>query len=91
MRNTRYFDGDQVVQAQKSEALLRDRQQIRHPGKTCHSTSSAIGGPNTSRVIDDMDVPGYRLHPLKGRVKNRWSIWVSGKWRLTVEFRDGYA
>ena len=46
---------------------------------------------DTSRVIDDMDVPGYRLHPLKGRVKNRWSIWVSGNWRLTFEFRDGNA
>jgi proteic killer suppression protein len=46
---------------------------------------------DTSRVIDDMDVPGYRLHPLKGRAKSRWSIWVSGNWRLTFEFRDGNA
>ena len=46
---------------------------------------------DTSRVIDDMDVPGYRLHPLKGRARNRWSISVSGNWRLTFEFRDGNA
>ena len=46
---------------------------------------------DTARVIDDMDVPGYRLHPLKGRAKNRWSIWVSGNWRLTFEFKDGNA
>ena len=26
-----------------------------------------------------------------GRAKNRWSIWVSGNWRLTFEFRDGNA
>ena len=36
-----------------------------------------------------MDMPGYRLHPLKGRLKGRWSIWVSGNWRLTFEYRDG--
>lgn len=36
--------------------------------------------------IDDMKMPGYRLHPLKGRDMNRWSIWVSGNWRLTFEF-----
>ena len=36
-------------------------------------------------------VPGYRLHRLKGRAKNRWSIWVSGNWRLTFEFKDGNA
>ena len=46
---------------------------------------------DTAQVIADMEVPGYRLHPLKGRAKNRWSIWVSGNWRLTFEFRDGNA
>ena len=46
---------------------------------------------DTARGIDDMDVPGYWLHPLKGRAKKRWSIWVSGNWRLTFEFRDGNA
>ena len=44
---------------------------------------------DTAQTIDDMDLPGYRLHPLKGRMKNRWSIWVSGNWRLTFEFKDG--
>lgn len=43
----------------------------------------------TSQVIDDMDILGYRLHPLKGKMKNRWSISVSGNWRLTFEFKDG--
>jgi len=46
---------------------------------------------DTARAVEDMDVPGYRLHPLKGRAKNRWSIWVSGNWRLTFEFKDGNA
>jgi proteic killer suppression protein len=46
---------------------------------------------DTARLVEDMDVPGYRLHPLKGRAKNRWSIWVSGNWRLTFEFKDGNA
>jgi toxin HigB-1 len=38
-----------------------------------------------------MDVPGFRLHPLKGKAKGRWSIWVNGNWRITFEFRDGNA
>ncbi len=46
---------------------------------------------DTAQVVEDMEVPGYRLHSLKGRAKNRWSIWVSGNWRLTFEFRDGNA
>jgi proteic killer suppression protein len=44
---------------------------------------------DTALTIDDMDIPGYRLHSLKGRAKNRWSIWVSGNWRLTFEFKNG--
>ena len=44
---------------------------------------------DTAQMIEDMDVPGFRLHPLKGRAKRRWSIWVSGNWRLTFEFEEG--
>ena len=46
---------------------------------------------DTAREIEDMDIPGFRLHALKGREKGRWSIWVSGSWRMTFEFRDGDA
>ncbi|EQA46455.1 plasmid maintenance system killer protein [Leptospira broomii serovar Hurstbridge str. 5399] len=34
----------------------------------------------------DMDLPAYRLHPLKGKEKDRWSVWVNGNWRITFEF-----
>ena len=46
---------------------------------------------DTAISVDDMDIPGFRLHRLKGRDKERWSIWVNGNWRLTFEFRDGNA
>ena len=46
---------------------------------------------NTAQDIDDMDIPGFKLHPLKGKLKGRWSISVSGNWRVTFEFRDGNA
>lgn len=46
---------------------------------------------NTARAIEDMDIPGFRLHPLKGSMKGRWSISVSGNWRITFEFREGNA
>lgn len=44
---------------------------------------------DTATVMDDMDIPGFRLHPLKGGERGRWSIWVNGNWRLTFEFKDG--
>ena len=46
---------------------------------------------DSAQVIDDMDLPGFRLHRLKGPQRGRWSITVNGNWRLTFEFRDGNA
>ena len=46
---------------------------------------------DTATTVDDMDIPGFRLHPLKGEARARWSVWVSGNWRLTFEFHDGQA
>ena len=46
---------------------------------------------DTALTIDDMDLPGFRLHRLKGESAGRWSITVNGNWRLTFEFLDGNA
>ena len=44
---------------------------------------------DTARTIEDIDIPGYRLHSLKGSRKGIWSITVNGNWRVTFEFSDG--
>jgi proteic killer suppression protein len=36
----------------------------------------------------EMDLPGFRLHQLKGKRKNIFSVWVSGNWRVIFRF-DG--
>lgn len=46
---------------------------------------------DTATIIEDMDIPGFKLHPLKGDRKGLWSISVSGNWRITFEFKDGNA
>ena len=40
---------------------------------------------------DDIDLPGYRLHQLKGKRKDIWSITVNGNWRVTFQFENGDA
>jgi proteic killer suppression protein len=45
----------------------------------------------TAQSIEDMDVPGFRLHSLKGGEKDRRSIWINGNWRMIFEFIDGHA
>jgi len=44
---------------------------------------------DTANSIDDMDIPGYRQHPLTGSRKGTRSITVNANWRLTFEFTEG--
>lgn len=39
----------------------------------------------------DLDLPGYRLHALKGDLKGHWSVTISGNWRIIFRFADGDA
>ncbi|MGB7006651.1 MAG: type II toxin-antitoxin system RelE/ParE family toxin [Pseudolabrys sp.] len=40
---------------------------------------------------DDMNVPGFHLHPLKGSLSGYWAVSVSGNWRVTFRFDNGHA
>ncbi len=44
-----------------------------------------------SRGPEDMNLPGFRLHPLKGELKDHYAVTVSGNWRVTFRFEDGHA
>lgn len=44
---------------------------------------------DTAQTIEDMDIPGFRLHPLKGKQKGVWAISVSGNWRVTFRLLEG--
>lgn len=39
----------------------------------------------------DMDLPGYRLHRLRGDLAGYWSVTVSGNWRIIFRFQGGHA
>lgn len=41
---------------------------------------------NEAAKPQDMNLPGWKLHPLKGDLRGHWSVWVSGNWRLTFRF-----
>jgi toxin HigB-1 len=46
---------------------------------------------DTATMIDEINIPGYRLHELKGDRQGTWSIKVSGNWRITFTFNDNNA
>ena len=40
---------------------------------------------------EGMNLPGFRLHQLKGQRKGHSAVSVSGNWRVTFRFEDGSA
>jgi proteic killer suppression protein len=46
---------------------------------------------DASEDVNALNLPGFRLHSLKGDLKGFWSISVSGNWRIIFRFEDGDA
>ena len=46
---------------------------------------------NRAATPEQMDLPGFRLHPLKGNLKNFWSVTLSANWRIIFRMEDGHA
>ena len=44
---------------------------------------------HTATILEDLDLPGFRLHKLKGKMVDIWAIDVSGNWRITFKFNQG--
>ncbi|HKM47792.1 MAG TPA: type II toxin-antitoxin system RelE/ParE family toxin [Terriglobales bacterium] len=42
-------------------------------------------------AVADMDLPGFRLHPLKGELKGYWAVTVRANWRVIFRFAEGDA
>jgi proteic killer suppression protein len=79
---------------------------IRHKGlKRLHEDDDARGviGEQTEKLRDilarldaastiaDLDLPGFRLHSLKGQLRGFWAIVVRANWRVTFRFAEGDA
>jgi proteic killer suppression protein len=41
---------------------------------------------NAAKSPAEMDLPGWRLHPLKADLADHWAVKVNGNWRLTFTF-----
>ena len=41
---------------------------------------------DASATVDDMDIPGFGLHPLSGDLRGFWSVTVSRNWRVIFRF-----
>lgn len=48
-----------------------------------------LGRLDVAETPQALAMPGYNLHPLKGKLKGFWSVKVSGNWRIIFRFKGG--
>ena len=58
-----------------------------HAGKLQRILARLEAAKNSS----DMDLPGYRLHSLKGTLAGFYAVSVNGNWRVIFRFEQGNA
>lgn len=46
---------------------------------------------DAASTVEDMKIPGFRLHSLQGNRQNSWAVTVRANWRVVFRFADGDA
>ena len=83
-----------MIQSYKNKALeklFKEGNAKGIPKELEKRTRARLEVIDTATIIDDINIPGYRLHELKGDRQGTWSIRVSGNWRITFTFSDNNA
>ena len=66
-----------------------DRREV--PPQHADKISRMLARLDESTRPQQLNLPGFRLHPLKGDLAGYWSIMVSGNWRIVFRFEGDNA
>jgi toxin HigB-1 len=83
-----------MIQSFRDRRLKRlfergDRSKV--PPDMADKIENVLAVLDSARTVDDVDLPGYRLHPLKGDLAGLWSVTINANWRIVFRFEDGMA
>ena len=53
-----------------------------------HKISKILAIMTCLTTINDLNSPAYRLHPLRGDLKDYWSVTVQANWRIIFQYDD---
>lgn len=71
--------------------LFRDGERSGVRSDLATRIEDVLGRLNVAERAQDLDLPGYRLHPMHGDLKGYWSVTVSANWRIIFRFEGGDA
>ncbi|MDR4466253.1 MAG: type II toxin-antitoxin system RelE/ParE family toxin [Nitrospira sp.] len=85
---------EKMIQSFRHKGLKRlfedgDRKGIR--ADYVEKVENILAVLNRARMPEDINLPGFRLHPLKGSLKGFYAVTVRANYRVTFRFEDGHA
>jgi proteic killer suppression protein len=81
----------QTFKSKALERLFKEGNAKGIPKEFEKRTRARLEVIDTAIIIDDIKIPGYDLHELKGDRQGTWPRKVSGNWRITFKFQDNNA
>lgn len=73
------------------ERLFKDDVRRGLPQDMVPRIRDLLAAIETATVVEDLAVPSFRLHSLKGELKGYWAVTVRANWRIVFRFEDGSA
>jgi proteic killer suppression protein len=73
------------------EALYRENQPRGISQNLVKRVRQVLALLDSAQRIEDMNLPGLRLHRLKGNLTGFYAVEVSGNWRIIFQFDKGQA
>ncbi len=83
-----------MIRSIRHKGLRRLYEDNDHRGVAAHHVQrlrDILARLDDSAMVRDMDLPGFRLHPLKGEWKSYWAVTVQANWRVVFRFEEGDA
>jgi toxin HigB-1 len=83
-----------MIRSFRHKGLKRLYEEDDHRGVSAQHVvrlSDILARLDASAIIADMNLPGLRLHPLKGERKGFWAVTVRANWRVIFRFEEGDA
>jgi proteic killer suppression protein len=79
---------DQVIPAQGAASLFRAGHQGCIQAAYAAKLARLLARLDQAQAPQDMNLPGWGLHPLHGNLADHWAVSVNGNWRMTFTFES---
>lgn len=83
-----------MIQSFRHKGLKRfyeDDNRSRLPLDMVDRIAIVLAALDSANAIAAMNRPSFRLHRLKGNLKDFWAVTVRANWRIVFRFEDGKA